>query len=38
MTDLTERQPEETDLTVIHQVEAVLIDIEGTVTPDQRRA
>jgi enolase-phosphatase E1 len=33
MTDLADRQPEETDLTVIHQVEAVLLDIEGTVTP-----
>lgn len=33
MTDLADRQPEETDLTVIHPVEAVLLDIEGTVTP-----
>ena len=33
MVDLTDRQPEETDLTVTRQVEAVLVDIEGTVTP-----
>jgi enolase-phosphatase E1 len=33
MVDLTDRQPEETDLTVTRPVEAVLIDIEGTVTP-----
>lgn len=33
MTDLADRQPEETDLTVTHAVEAVLLDIEGTVTP-----
>lgn len=31
--DLTDRQPEETGLTVTHPVEAVLLDIEGTVTP-----
>jgi enolase-phosphatase E1 len=33
MIDLTDRQPEETDLTVTRPVEAVLLDIEGTVTP-----
>jgi enolase-phosphatase E1 len=33
MTDLTDRQPEETNVTVTHSIEAVLIDIEGTVTP-----
>ena len=33
MVDLTDRQPEETDLTIVRQVEAVLTDIEGTVTP-----
>jgi enolase-phosphatase E1 len=33
MMDLTDRQPEETDLTVTRPVEAILIDIEGTVTP-----
>jgi enolase-phosphatase E1 len=33
MVDLTDRQPEETELTVTRQIEAVLIDIEGTVTP-----
>jgi enolase-phosphatase E1 len=33
MVDLTDRQPEETDLTVTRPVEAILIDIEGTVTP-----
>ena len=33
MADLTDRQPEETDLTVVRPIEAVLIDIEGTVTP-----
>jgi enolase-phosphatase E1 len=33
MSDPTERQPVETDLVVTHPVEAVLIDIEGTVTP-----
>jgi enolase-phosphatase E1 len=33
MVDPTDRQPEETDLTVIRPIEAVLIDIEGTVTP-----
>jgi enolase-phosphatase E1 len=33
MVDLTDRQPEETDLTVTRQIEAILIDIEGTVTP-----
>ena len=33
MVDLTDRQPEETDLTVTRPIEAVLIDIEGTVTP-----
>jgi len=31
--DLTERQPEETGMTVTHPVEALLLDIEGTVTP-----
>lgn len=31
--DLTDRQPEETGLTVTRPVEAVLLDIEGTVTP-----
>jgi enolase-phosphatase E1 len=30
--DLTNRKPEETDLTVTRPIEAVLIDIEGTVT------
>ncbi|MCB8879144.1 acireductone synthase [Acidisoma cellulosilytica] len=33
MTDIADRQPEETDLIVTHPVEAVLLDIEGTVTP-----
>jgi enolase-phosphatase E1 len=33
MTDPADRQPEETALTMIHRVEAVLLDIEGTVTP-----
>lgn len=31
--DLTERPPEETGMIVTHPVEAVLLDIEGTVTP-----
>lgn len=33
MTDPASREPEETGVTVTHPVEAVLLDIEGTVTP-----